>query len=77
MRGTTVRHLWWLRYTPANGVVFWSTVGEYLHLVLGITIPAVLLAVPEYRAHSRHHRRPHPGHRRRHELPRPRCACSP
>ncbi|MGR6998296.1 glycosyltransferase [Yinghuangia aomiensis] len=51
MRGTTVRHLWWLRYMPANGVVFWSTVGEYLHLVLGITIPAVLLAVPEYRAH--------------------------
>lgn len=51
MRGTTVRHLWWLRYMPANGVVFWSTVGEYLHLVLGITIPAVLIAVPEYRAH--------------------------
>ncbi len=39
MRGTTVRHLWWLRYMPCSGLVFWTTVCEYLHIVLGLAIP--------------------------------------
>ncbi|MDT9681140.1 glycosyltransferase [Streptomyces sp. TRM76323] len=51
MRGTTVRHLWWLRYMPMNGIVFWTTVAEYLHIVLGFAIPVVLLADPELRTH--------------------------
>ncbi|MEU3894803.1 glycosyltransferase [Streptomyces sp. NPDC045251] len=52
MRGTTVRHLWWLRYMPMNGVVFWSTVAEYVHIVLGLAIPAAVLADPGLRAHT-------------------------
>ncbi|MDA2804911.1 glycosyltransferase family 2 protein [Nocardiopsis suaedae] len=51
MRGTTVRHLWWLRYMPVTGVVFWGTVAEYLHLLLGVAIPAVVFADPVLRAH--------------------------
>ncbi|MEV0170335.1 glycosyltransferase [Streptomyces sp. NPDC050803] len=51
MRGTTVRHLWWLRYMPANGIVFWTTVAEYVHIVLGIAIPVVVLADPGLRGH--------------------------
>lgn len=51
MRGTTVRHLWWLRYMPAGGVVFWATVTEYVHIVLGLTIPVAILATPELRSH--------------------------
>ncbi|GGQ11101.1 glycosyltransferase family 2 protein [Streptomyces mutabilis] len=52
MRGTTLRHLWWLRYMPINGVVFWSTVAEYVHIVLGLAIPASVLADPGLRAHT-------------------------
>ncbi|MFC5828169.1 glycosyltransferase [Nonomuraea insulae] len=51
MRGTTVRHLWWLRYMPLTGVVFWTTVSEYLHLLLALAIPVVLIADPACRAH--------------------------
>ncbi|MFD4370620.1 glycosyltransferase [Streptomyces sp. NPDC058486] len=51
MRGTTVRHLWWLRYMPVRGVVFWSTVAEYLHLVLGLAIPVALVSHPGFRDH--------------------------
>ncbi|MER6810867.1 glycosyltransferase [Spirillospora sp. NPDC000708] len=51
MRGTTVRHLWWLRYMPVTGAVFWMTVSEYLHLVLALLLPPVLLLDPYYRAH--------------------------
>ncbi|MEV0614334.1 glycosyltransferase family 2 protein [Nonomuraea sp. NPDC050404] len=51
MRGTTVRHLWWLRYMPLTGVVFWTTVAEYLHLLLALAIPIVLVADPACRAH--------------------------
>ncbi|MDL4813622.1 glycosyltransferase [Actinomadura sp. OS1-43] len=51
MRGTTVRHLWWLRYMPVTGAVFWMTVSEYLHLVLALLLPSVLLVDPAYRAH--------------------------
>ncbi|QKG23635.1 glycosyltransferase [Actinomadura verrucosospora] len=50
MRGTTVRHLWWLRYMPVTGAVFWMTVSEYLHLVLALLLPAVLLLDPSHRA---------------------------
>lgn len=28
MHGTTVRHLWWLRYKPVTGAVFWMTISE-------------------------------------------------
>ncbi|MER6816099.1 glycosyltransferase family 2 protein [Spirillospora sp. NPDC000708] len=51
MRGTTVRHLWWLRYMPVTGAVFWMTITEYLHLVLAVLLPAVLLLDPYYRTH--------------------------
>ncbi|WP_433244294.1 glycosyltransferase [Actinomadura nitritigenes] len=51
MRGTTVRHLWWLRYMPVTGAVFWMTVSEYLHLVLALLLPPILLLDPYYRAH--------------------------
>ncbi|MGP4097808.1 glycosyltransferase family 2 protein [Nonomuraea sp. KM90] len=51
MRGITVRHLWWLRYLPLTGVVFWTTVAEYLHLLLALAIPIVLVADPACRAH--------------------------
>ncbi|GAA4379395.1 hyaluronan synthase HasA [Actinomadura verrucosospora] len=50
MRGTTVRHLWWLRYMPVTGAVFWMTVSEYLHLVLAVLLPSVLLLDPSSRA---------------------------
>ncbi|RNL85885.1 glycosyltransferase family 2 protein [Halostreptopolyspora alba] len=43
MRGTTVRHLWWLRYMPLGGVVFWGTVIEYLHLFLSYAVPVLIL----------------------------------
>jgi hyaluronan synthase len=52
MRGTTVRHLWWLRYMPVRGVVFWGTVLEYLHLFLGYAIPLMILAHPGLRAQA-------------------------
>ncbi|MEU6393690.1 glycosyltransferase family 2 protein [Streptomyces sp. NPDC046939] len=52
MRGTTVRHLWWLRYMPLTGIVFWTTVAEYVHIALGIAIPAVILADPNLRPHT-------------------------
>lgn len=52
MRGTTVRHLWWLRYMPVRGVVFWVTVLEYLHLFLGYAIPLLILAHPGLRAQA-------------------------
>ncbi|MFD8025241.1 glycosyltransferase [Streptomyces lavendulae] len=51
MRGTTVRHLWWLRYMPAGGIVFWTTVAEYIHILLGLAIPAAILAQPDLRGH--------------------------
>ncbi|MEU5838040.1 glycosyltransferase [Streptomyces diacarni] len=51
MRGTTVQHLWWLRYMPLTGIVFWTTVAEYLHIVLGLAIPIALVANPDYRDH--------------------------
>ncbi|WP_241485128.1 glycosyltransferase [Nocardiopsis potens] len=43
MRGTTVRHLWWLRYMPLRGAVFWMTVAEYLHLLLAYLVPIAVL----------------------------------
>ncbi|WP_241480243.1 hypothetical protein [Nocardiopsis halotolerans] len=43
MRGTTVRHLWWLRYMPMGGVVFWGTVTEYLHMFLAYALPLIVL----------------------------------
>ncbi|GHC92794.1 hyaluronan synthase [Nocardiopsis terrae] len=49
MRGTTVRHLWWLRYMPLGGVVFWVTVTEYLHMLLGVAVPVAILADPGLR----------------------------
>ncbi|MDX2546368.1 glycosyltransferase family 2 protein [Streptomyces sp. WI04-05B] len=52
MRGTTVRHLWWLRYMPLTGIVFWSTIAEYVHITLGIAVPAVILADPDLRGHT-------------------------
>ncbi|MFF8287522.1 glycosyltransferase [Streptomyces albus] len=51
MRGTTVRHLWWLRYMPVTGIVFWTTFAEYVHIVLGLAIPVTLAAHPAYRPH--------------------------
>ncbi|MEV4564522.1 glycosyltransferase family 2 protein [Nonomuraea sp. NPDC049419] len=44
MRGTAVRHLWWLRYLPLTSVVFWTTVAQHLHLLLMAALPVVLLA---------------------------------
>ncbi|MFD6098319.1 glycosyltransferase [Nocardiopsis flavescens] len=52
MRGTTVRHLWWLRYMPVRGVVFWGTVLEYVHLFLGYAIPLMILAHPGLRSQA-------------------------
>ncbi|WP_017589629.1 glycosyltransferase [Nocardiopsis ganjiahuensis] len=52
MRGTTVRHLWWFRYMPVRGVVFWLTVAEYLHLFLGYAIPLLILAHPGLRSEA-------------------------
>ncbi|WP_433696591.1 glycosyltransferase family 2 protein [Nocardiopsis sp. CA-288880] len=43
MRGTTVRHLWWLRYMPLRGVVFWGTVTEYLHMLVAYAVPLLVL----------------------------------
>lgn len=51
MRGTTVRHLWWLRYMPLTGVVFWATVTEYVHLVLAVALPIVLITDDAHREH--------------------------
>ncbi|MFE3459246.1 glycosyltransferase [Nocardiopsis aegyptia] len=51
MRGTTVRHLWWLRYMPVRGVVFWGTVAEYLHLFLGYAVPLLIVLHPGLRTH--------------------------
>ncbi|SDH08371.1 glycosyltransferase [Nonomuraea jiangxiensis] len=51
MRGTTVRRLWWLRYMPLRGTVFWATVAEYLYLLLALVVPAVVIADPACRAH--------------------------
>lgn len=49
MRGTTVRHLWWLRYMPLGGVVFWVTVTEYLHMLLGYAVSVAILSDPGLR----------------------------
>ncbi|MEV4470799.1 glycosyltransferase family 2 protein [Nonomuraea sp. NPDC049504] len=43
MRGTAVRHLWWLRYLPLTSVVFWTTVAQHLHLLLMAALPVALL----------------------------------
>ncbi|MEU1124155.1 glycosyltransferase [Streptomyces sp. NPDC005899] len=51
MRGTTVRHLWWLRYMPLGSIVFWTTVTEYLHLVLGLAITTAVLLHPDLHEH--------------------------
>ncbi|MDF5751824.1 glycosyltransferase family 2 protein [Spongiactinospora sp. TRM90649] len=51
LRGTTVRHLWWLRYLPVRGFVFWATVAEYLHLALALAVPVALAADPAWRPH--------------------------
>lgn len=51
MRGTTVRHLWWLRYMPLTGIVFWTTIAEYLHIALTLAIPVTLVVHPAYREH--------------------------
>ncbi|MER8034835.1 glycosyltransferase [Streptomyces hydrogenans] len=51
MRGTTVRHLWWLRYMPVGGIVFWTTVSEYVHMLLGLAIPVIVLADEDLRGH--------------------------
>jgi hyaluronan synthase len=50
MRGTTVRHMWWLRYMPVGGLVFWGTILEYLHLFLGYAIPVIILVDADLRA---------------------------
>ncbi|MFE5535451.1 glycosyltransferase [Streptomyces sp. NPDC056492] len=52
MRGTTVRHLWWLRYMPLGGIVFWTTVSEYVHMLLGLAIPVIVLANEDLRGHA-------------------------
>ncbi|MEU1089528.1 glycosyltransferase [Streptomyces sp. NPDC005576] len=51
MRGTTVRHLWWLRYMPLGGIVFWTTVTEYLHLILALAITTAVLLHPGLSEH--------------------------
>lgn len=47
MRGTTVRHLWWLRHMPLRSLAFWMPVAEYAHLLLSLALPAVVLTAPE------------------------------
>ncbi|GAA3984927.1 hypothetical protein GCM10022384_36640 [Streptomyces marokkonensis] len=49
MRGTTVRHLWWLRHMPLRSLAFWMPVVEYAHLVLALLLPVVVLVTPELR----------------------------
>ncbi len=49
MRGTTVRHLWWLRHMPLRSLAFWMPVVEYAHLVLALLVPVAVLATPELR----------------------------
>ncbi|GAB2909678.1 glycosyltransferase [Nonomuraea fastidiosa] len=51
MRGTAVRHLWWLRYLPLTGAAFWTAVAELLHLLLVVAVPVALVAGPDHRAH--------------------------
>jgi hypothetical protein len=51
MRGTTVRHLWWLRHMRLRSAAFWMPVVEYAHLLLALCIPAAVLADPGLRAH--------------------------
>ncbi|MEU7212783.1 hypothetical protein AB0B06_30760 [Streptomyces sp. NPDC044989] len=46
MRGTTVRHLWWLRHMPLRSLGFWMPVVEYPHLVLALLVPVAVLATP-------------------------------
>ncbi|MET9777901.1 glycosyltransferase family 2 protein [Streptomyces sp. NPDC006367] len=52
MRGTTVRHLWWMRHMPLRSLAFWMPVVEYAHLVLTLLIPAAVLMDPSLRAQS-------------------------
>lgn len=49
MRGTTVRHLWWLRHMRVTSLAFWMPVMEYAHLLLALAIPAVIAADPALR----------------------------
>jgi hyaluronan synthase len=50
MRGTTVRHLWWLRHMRLRSFAFWMPVLEYAHLLLALCLPLVVLAEPGLRA---------------------------
>ncbi|UED85372.1 glycosyltransferase [Streptomyces profundus] len=50
MRGTTVRHLWWLRHMPLRSLGFWMPVVEYTHLLLGLLLPVMVVADPWARA---------------------------
>ena len=52
MRGTTVVHLWWVRYMPVRGVVFWLNVVEGLHRFLGYAVPLLILAHPSLRSEA-------------------------
>ncbi|MFH9728743.1 glycosyltransferase [Streptomyces sp. NPDC017260] len=49
MRGTTVRHLWWLRHMPLRSLAFWMPVVEYAHLILALLVPVAVLGTPELR----------------------------
>ncbi|MEU3730813.1 glycosyltransferase family 2 protein [Streptomyces sp. NPDC033538] len=49
MRGTTVRHLWWLRHMPMSSLAFWMPVVEYAHLILALLVPVAVLTSPELR----------------------------
>ncbi|WP_247707234.1 glycosyltransferase [Streptomyces sp. RT42] len=49
MRGTTVRHLWWLRHMPVRSLAFWMPVVEYAHLVLALLVPVTVLFTPHLR----------------------------
>ncbi|MEE1927009.1 glycosyltransferase [Streptomyces sp. TRM 70351] len=49
MRGTTVRHLWWLRHLPVRSFGFWMPVVEYAHLLLALCVPAAVVAEPALR----------------------------
>ncbi|MCX2971127.1 MULTISPECIES: glycosyltransferase family 2 protein [Streptomyces] len=52
MRGTTVRHLWWLRHLPVRSLGFWMPVVEYAHLLLALLVPVVVLASPALAAQA-------------------------
>ncbi|WP_238697382.1 glycosyltransferase family 2 protein [Streptomyces sp. E2N166] len=52
MRGTTVRHLWWLRHMPVRSLAFWMPVVEYAHLILALLVPVGVLVTPHLRAQS-------------------------